>query len=226
MKGLVCVVIMAVAGISIGSALVLHRRYSVAKKQRVIAEAANALTTKGPLHLEFRGLHAGQTKAEVEAVLGRLDKNSVLECDKPKNGYFSCHSANISADPDMASVGFSSEDRLVDFHWTLNSHSGANSDALRQELTTANHKQGKASSSVSGEFARGLTWSTARTVVCPIDQKKGDCPAEVITLDDTYLEIGLANIWFSDNAFFSRGMTPKDRNSPKGKSHSYNIYKF
>jgi hypothetical protein len=53
-----------------------------------------------------------------------------------------------------------------------------------------------------------------------MDQKKDECPAEVITMDDTYLEIGLANIWFSDNASFSRGMVPKNRNRPKRKSQA------
>jgi hypothetical protein len=210
----VAIVIVAVTGISIGSALVLHRKYFVAEEQRVIAQAANASTTGGASHMEFRGLHAGLTRAEVETLLRKLDENSALECDKPENGLYSCHSSGISADPDMASVGFSSEDGLVDFHWMLNSHSGENSDefftSLRQELAAANHKQGKASTSLSGEFASGLTWRTDRTVVCPMDQKKNDCPAEAITLDDTYLNLGSADIWFSDNAYFSRGMSTRD----------------
>jgi hypothetical protein len=177
-KGLVWIPIgiVAVAGISIGAAFVLHRKYSVAEKQWVIAEAANASTTEGPLHLEFRGLHAGQTRAEVEAVLRKLGENPVLECNKPKNRYSSCHSANISADPDMVSVGFSSEDRLVDFHWTLNSHSGANSDALRQELATANHKQGTPSSSVSGEFCKGADLEHRSNRCVPHGSKEGRVP--------------------------------------------------
>jgi hypothetical protein len=91
----------------------LHRKYFVAEEQRVIVQAANASTTGGASHMEFRGLHAGLTRAEVETLLRKLDENSALECDKPENGLYSCHSSGISADPDMASVGFSSEDRLV-----------------------------------------------------------------------------------------------------------------
>ncbi len=175
--------------------------------------------------LGFRGLHAGQSREVVEAVLKQQDATLSLHCEKPNpNGSVSC-------DPD--SISFSRDGKLVHFQIYASSHSGEDSESffssLRRELAAANHKEGEAEP--PGEDAlsrltanmgiRSFTWDTPQKAVCLWDQEK-ECPAQQIRLTEhhqcsSYDGRCMAFVDFTDNAYLTEGWVKKDKNRPQPK---------
>lgn len=175
--------------------------------------------------LMFRGLHAGQTRDEVEAVLKQQDATLSLHCEKPHpNGSVSC-------DPD--SISFSRDGKLVHFQIYASSHGGEDSESffssLRQELAAANHKEGEAEprggDALSGLTAnmgiRSFTWDTPQRAVCLWNQEE-ECPAQQITLTEhhqcsSYDGRCMAFVELTDNASLTEGWVKKDKNRTQPK---------
>jgi hypothetical protein len=173
--------------------------------------------------LEFRGLRAGQSREEVEAVLKQQDSTTSLDCGiRNPNGSVSC-------DPD--SISFSRDGKLVHFQIPVFSHGGENSESflssLRQELATVNHKEGEAESPGNDPLSklaanmgiRSFTWDTPQKAVCLWDQEK-ECPAQQITLTEhhqcsSYDGRCMAFVELTDNAFLTEGWVKKDKNRPQ-----------
>ena len=190
-----------------------------------VAVAQELSPPSRPSQLTFRGLHAGQSQAEVEAALKRLDGNASLSCDKPTgDGSVFCE-MDGTVKFSVKAVGFSPDGRLFHFMFETWGDSRTGTDsvfaALRKELADSNHEGGTlepTEGGVIGDYlakngVQDFTWGTDRTVLCFLDQERDDCPAEQITLSNA----GNATVEFKDNAYYSEGMVKKDKTRPQPK---------
>ncbi|MGA8733697.1 MAG: zinc ribbon domain-containing protein [Terriglobales bacterium] len=210
--------------------------WSITKGVVVVAAAVGLMllfmivvAASKPSHLSFRGLQAGQSRAEVEAVLKKQNPNSSMVCDDPSSSHdYDCHRALTrpeKTDEWIAATNFHFYNgKLTGFYLSLR---GAGSEdlfsTLREELTRSNHKDGTLEANGGGVFGelaasngiKTFTWGTDRTVVCFSDQERDDCPAEKIEL--TRISEDSADVKFEDNFSETEGWAKKDKNRPKPK---------
>lgn len=162
-------------------------------------------------HLSFRGLHAGQSREDVEAILKKWDESAYCEPSPEDGGEYECSKgkdgpALLSNGIRVDSLSFSQDGKLHKYIlYLMNPPNVGNPDdfypALRSELAVANHKEG----TLEPSFLEGnqtFTWVTDQTFVC---FKRDDCPTERIRLLQSPNPYLSATIEFSDNVFYSEG---------------------
>lgn len=162
-----------------------------------------------PLHLSFRGFHAGLSKKEVWNIVKANvadadflnianDPKTYCKLDKSNNlGWVLCEGGH-------SSLVFSREDKLIKFQVSI-FYRGDNPEgffsALRKELAADNGGEGTEGS--AGGYPT-FTFRTDQTVGegC-MDDPKGDCPSEkIVYLEQGFSRNGRADIEFVDNRYF------------------------
>jgi len=182
-------------------------------EQQAKANAPRVPRGLTPLLLEFRGLHAGQSRAEVESALRA--QNWTMNCKAPeRDGSVDCK-CNLA----FCNLDFSPEDKLWHFSMMLGLGKPISPQSIYQEVAsvlgpgTSPHDSGlveKLNKQVGGQE---FDWDRGAPVPCSLDPEK-DCPSQRLAL---YLAPGSANIelWDYQHIAKSQGIVKLDPNRPR-----------